>query len=135
MIPVRAFRKCANLQVVILPESTKKIGGHAFERCVKLSSINMPEGLLTIGSRAFRKCYEIKSITIPSTVQTIEREAFAEDEKVGKIYMMPPTPPAISVNTFFALGVNNVKLTVPAGSAEVYKKNISWKKFKAIREA
>ena len=74
MIPVRAFRKCANLQVVILPESTKKIGGHAFERCVKLSSINMPEGLLTIGSRAFRKCYEIKSITIPSTVQTIERE-------------------------------------------------------------
>lgn len=135
VIPVRAFRKCANLQVVILPESTKEIGGHAFERCVKLSSINMPEGLLTIGSRAFRKCYEIKSITIPSTVQTIEREAFAEDEKVGKIYMMPPTPPAISVNTFYALGVNNVKLTVPAGSAEVYKKNISWKKFKAIREA
>ncbi len=134
VIPVRAFRKCSKLQVVILPEGTKKIEGHAFERCSRLSSINIPEGVEYIGSRAFRKCYELKTITIPSTVIDMGKETFSEDEKLGKLYVNATKPPMIYVNTFFSVSVSDIKLYVPLGSSSLYKKTITWKRFKNMKE-
>ena len=134
VIPTRAFRKCDKLQVVVIPDGTKKIEGHAFERCTKLSSITIPEGVEYIGSRAFRKCYELKTISIPSTVVDLGKETFSEDEKLGKLYVLAQKPPMIYVNTFFAVGISEIKLYVPEGTATAYKKTITWKRFKNMKE-
>lgn len=134
IIPLRAFRKCDKLQVVILPEGTKKIEGHAFERCTHLSSITIPEGIEYLGSRAFRKCYELKTISIPSTVVDMGKETFSEDMKLGKLYVLAEKPPMIYVNTFFGVGISEMKLYVPAGASPAYKKATTWKRFKNMKE-
>lgn len=133
-IPPRAFRKCEKLKVVVLPEGVKTIGAHAFERCTHLSSITMQEGIETVGARAFRKCYSLKVLNFPQTVALIDNEAFSEDEKITKIYMMPFNPPTAYVNTFYGVDTSEVKLFVPQGAIDNYKKNISWKKFRKIKE-
>ncbi len=134
LVPQRAFRKCDKLQVVILPEGTKKIEGHAFERCTHLSSITIPEGVEYIGSRAFRKCYELKTISIPSTVVDMGKETFSEDGKLGKLYVLAEKPPMIYVNTFFGVAISEIKLYVPTGASSVYKKTITWKRFRNMKE-
>ena len=133
-IPVRAFRKCEKLKVVVLPEGIKTVGAHAFERCTALSSITMQEGLETIGVRAFRKCYSLKVLNFPPTVTLIDNEAFSEDEKIKKIYMMPFNPPTAYVNSFYGVDTAEVKLFIPESTLESYKKNMSWKKFRKIKE-
>lgn len=134
IVPQRAFRKCDKLQVVTLPEGTRKIEGHAFERCTKLSSINIPEGVEYIGSRAFRKCYELKSIAIPSTMVDIGKETFSDDVKLAKITVLAEKPPMIYSNTFFGLSVTDIKLSVPEHSSSLYKKAVTWKRFKNMKE-
>lgn len=133
VIPVRAFRKCENLHVVVLPDNVKRIEPHAFERCTHLSSVSIPEGLETIGLRAFRKCQELKTITFPSTLTGIDKEAFSDDVKIKKVVLNAVTPPEVHLSTFYDVPVFEVKLSVPADSVTTYKKNPAWKKFKKVK--
>ena len=62
------------------------------------------------------------------------KETFSEDEKLGKLYINAPKPPMIYVNTFFGVGISDIKLYVPEGSSSQYKKTITWKRFKNMKE-
>jgi len=71
-----AFRNCASLTEIVIPESVQTIGSAAFSYCTKLVSVNIPAGVPDIGSDTFYKCSALAAITIPNSVTSIAPYAF-----------------------------------------------------------
>ena len=59
-------------EVILLPDTIKKISFNAFLGCRNLVCINIPDGITHIGSGAFNDCNSLKSITIPANIKKIE---------------------------------------------------------------
>ena len=75
-IAEEAFKNCAHLKTIVIPDSVKTIGDDAFRECVELSSVTIPESVTKIGRNAFYECASLTSVTVPGSVKIIERETF-----------------------------------------------------------
>jgi len=71
-----AFRNCANLVSVTIPNSVKEIGDGTFYKCTKLTSITIPYGVNEIGHAAFAYCTSLARVTIPDSITRIGILAF-----------------------------------------------------------
>ena len=78
-----AFRNCATLVSVSLPESVSRIGASAFSNCPHLCSIVLPAAVTTIDDAAFYGCSSLFKINIPAAVTTIGDEAFVRCTGLG----------------------------------------------------
>ena len=56
VIADNAFRSCATLTKLTIPEGVKTIGSYAFYECTALTDITFPESLAELGSNAFTNC-------------------------------------------------------------------------------
>lgn len=72
-----AFRKCSNLVDIALPPSLKTIGEEAFAR-TGLQSVQLPEGLEQVEDLAFRKCADLEVVTLPDSLQFVGDEVFED---------------------------------------------------------
>ncbi len=72
-----AFYSCVNLEKVVLSENITSIEGYTFEDCTKLVDIKLTENITTIGERAFTQCTSIKELKIPNAVNFIGDGAFS----------------------------------------------------------
>ena len=72
-----AFKCCANLRSVKLPESVAVIGDHAFEECKNLTLPKLPDNLTTIGEGAFCFCEKLSLTSLPETLTDIGNWAFS----------------------------------------------------------
>ena len=77
-VGAHAFRNCAALTSIELPDGLQTIGDNAFHACEKLTSVTLPAGLERLGDGAFGECGALASITLLEGLQTIERNAFGE---------------------------------------------------------
>ena len=75
-IDTGAFDACAALTEVTVPGSVETIGLQAFAHCSNLSSLTLEEGIITIGLSAFSDCTSLTSVTIPASVTLINDYAF-----------------------------------------------------------
>ena len=75
-IPFHAFRKCKNIERVVIPHSVTTIEDAAFAGCSNLVEIQLSSGLTTIEDGAFFGCNSLKKILIPETVKEINYGAF-----------------------------------------------------------
>ena len=77
-IPDAAFRDCATLAGIILPNSVTSIGDGAFYGCDALTNITIPNSVTSIGESAFDCCGGLTSVTFtaPSKVTSIGASAF-----------------------------------------------------------
>jgi len=71
-----AFRDCAGLTSVTIPDSVTHIGYGAFRDCAGLTSVTIPDSVTSIGSSAFYDCTGLTSVTIPGSVTHIGNCAF-----------------------------------------------------------
>lgn len=98
-ISANVFRRCPELETIVLPESVTKIDSNAFSDCPKLTAFTIPTTVTSIGSEAFAytgltefvipnsvtelgngvvaHCKALTSVTIPETI-TVIPEKFAE---------------------------------------------------------
>ncbi len=60
-IPKSAFAGCASLKTVVLPESIKRIESDAFSGCRNLESVNLPDGIEFLASSAFNECPAVET--------------------------------------------------------------------------
>lgn len=71
-----AFRECANLVSITIPDGVTTIGTRAFVLCKNLTTVIIPDGITTIGQYAFKDCTSLKNINLPEGISTIAMETF-----------------------------------------------------------
>lgn len=71
-----AFKGCASIEEIILPETITSIMDTAFKGCRKLRKINFPSKLEYIGEYAFHRCHSLHSIELPASVKSLSNCAF-----------------------------------------------------------
>ena len=74
----RAFKNCANLVSIELPDTVTVIGSEAFSDNVRLSYVALGENskLASIGDYAFSGCANLSTFTVPSGVTELDGLAF-----------------------------------------------------------
>lgn len=70
----RTFRKCAELETVVLPNTLVEIGPAVFQSCSKLANVTIPTTVQTIGEGAFAECSALTSINIPDGITRLEKD-------------------------------------------------------------
>lgn len=65
------FGECDQLEKIVLPAGTKRIGRVAFYRCYKLDGITIPDSVESIGENCFFTDSALSSINIPKGVKEI----------------------------------------------------------------
>ena len=76
IIDVTAFKGCACLKDVTLPEGLRVIRGFAFEDCRGLRSMSIPDSVGTIDLYAFSNCTALTNVTLPEAA-SVSDQAFA----------------------------------------------------------
>lgn len=94
-----AFRKCANLTSVSIPNSVTKIGNFAFIFCSKLVSISLPNSAVEIGRSCFKGCYDLTSATLGNSLTSIGDYAFESCTSLVNVDI-PNTVTSIGINAF-----------------------------------
>ena len=114
-----AFRECADLLRVQIPDSVTKIGDFAFEHS-GLTELVIPPNVTEIGLGAFSFCEDLTTVTLPDDLRSIGTEAFYGCVNLNTI-IVPDTVTEIADNAFDACA--NLTLCGGAGSyAESYAK-------------
>ncbi len=81
-----AFRNCAELTSVLLPDTVTEIGMNAFYGCSNLERVRLPQDLETINSMVFWGC-DLKKIDLPEFIQTIKFGAFTENKNLKELIL------------------------------------------------
>lgn len=81
-----AFKNCANLTSVVIPDYVTDIGIFAFSGCSGLESVILPENLTTINSYVFSDCAELSDISLPNSLTSIGYNAFLNCVKLTELY-------------------------------------------------
>ena len=82
------FQNSVNLERIIIPKETKKIGSLAFFGCDNLKEIVIQDGAdhIEIGRDAFSVCSNLERITIPESMTDIEGFSFDTSWKLKEIH-------------------------------------------------
>ncbi|MDE7433439.1 MAG: leucine-rich repeat protein, partial [Lachnospiraceae bacterium] len=84
-IRAEAFKDCALLKEIVIPDSVRALGNSVFMNCEELSKVILGNGIETIPSYAFHQCPKLEEIVIPYNVKTIMNNAFSNCVRFSKI--------------------------------------------------
>lgn len=161
-LPKEMCLRCVSLESIRLPRGLVKVGSFALAGCESLAEVDLPAGLKEIGSNAFTGDVSLKEIVIPAGVRSLESYAFAgcrelrrivfpaRRDMIGELMLSDcpvleeiearsPVPPEIDCLSFIlepddTEGYERVRVKVPRGSAEAYRKAHGWGLFRKIGE-
>ena len=71
-----AFRDCASITSVTIPNTVTAIKSFAFYGCSAMTSVNMPATVTEIGMGAFEGCASLTQMVLPKGIEVIENETF-----------------------------------------------------------
>lgn len=111
-----AFKGCAKLATVKLPDTCLSVGKQAFYGCSALTSLGLGDGMQSVGEQAFANCVSLSSLTLPASVKTLNSGAFENCQGLTEIrFNAANCNDLISSNRVFAdIGANG-KLKVIFG--------------------
>lgn len=95
-----AFRGCAGITSVTIPDSVTYIGNYAFQGCSSLESIVIPDGVTYVGEGAFDGCTALTSVSIPAKVIHIGWYAFRGCTSLKSTVTIPGSVTSIGHNAF-----------------------------------
>ena len=127
-IGASAFRYCASLTSVTIPDSVTSIGGEAFSYCTALTSIIIPDSVTSIGWYSLSSCISLTHVNIPDSVNRIADGTFRGCAKLTSVTIYATTPPALANSGAF-LDTNNCPIYVPSASVAAYKTATNWSAF------
>ena len=68
-----AFKGCAGISEISMPDTVESIGDSAFEGCTGLSKVLIPKGIKSIRGRAFKGCAGLKKVVMKDSPDSIGR--------------------------------------------------------------
>lgn len=95
-----AFKNCAEVVSVTIPESVTAIGPNAFDGCIGLASLSIPSKVSSIGEKAFYGCTGLNEMELPDNLTRLERSAFEECTSLASIHI-PSSLTAIGEKAFY----------------------------------
>lgn len=98
-------------------KNVTSVAREAFRDCANMKEIVLPEGIVTIGENAFLSCYNLESITFPSSVETVGTNVVKNTAWEKKEFEQSG---AVIINNILA-AVQNVsgEYTVPDGVVKI----------------
>lgn len=130
-VPTNAFKGCANLAKVKLPESVTEIGSSSFDGCSALTTFDFLEGLTSIGARALAGT-ALTEVTLPATLTTIGSQAFAGVQTITSVTSLNNTPPTLAEDAFDTKIYEDVTLYVKETGRVAYISAPGWDKFAVV---
>ena len=84
MIQSCTFQYCSKLERVSIPNTVKRIEGHAFKECKALRGIAIPDSVSSINLFAFWGCPNLDRLVFPAAVKDISGYRGSVTEKTLK---------------------------------------------------
>ena len=107
IIGTAAFRGCALLEAIVLPEGVLSLSSYAFAACTALADVSLPATLQNIDAYAFAECRALTDIVIPAAVSHIAEKAFYKCLALSEIQL----PSGIKTVGAFAFSSTALPLT------------------------
>ena len=106
-----AFKGCARVASLRLPEGLTALGWGAFQDCSGITTLRLPDGLESIGDNAFDGCTGVASLRLPRALRSSGHRAFYDcigvrgavvmreglESIAQELGIMPPAPQAEGV--------------------------------------
>lgn len=108
-----AFQNRKNLTNITIPSNISNIGMYAFAGCTALHSLDLPAACTTIYNGLVKDCVQLEKFVIKSGVTAIWNEAFYNVSTGMSMAMLPTTPPTLYQTGNYIFG----------GSWPIYVKN------------
>ena len=116
-IGANAFRSCAGLTKVTLPEGLVKLNNYAFGDCTALQTVAIPSTVTTFGDYVFRGCTGLTTMDIPATVTTMGGNTFYGCEALETVTLHEGLT-VIPTYTFFGCHALR-EITIPSTVKEI----------------
>lgn len=131
-----AFRDCIRLERLVFPDSVTHIHRQAMMGCAALFEVHLPAALERIEERTFSGCRMLDFVSIPATVRRIDDCAFEHCASLRTIHLGVEDPALIELHydAFRGVPLDKVKLYVPRGSADLYRKHRFFSQFAVVLE-
>lgn len=129
-IPMASFSITA-LREVSVPEGVESIGFDAFAKCDSLTEVGLPNSLRVIERGVFWQCHGIKRIEIPASVEEIGQYNFLGCTSLEEIRNMSVVPQDV-IDIFDKDKARRVRLEVPSGAVEAYRRSAGWNKCEIV---
>ncbi len=129
-----------NPVTIKFPETLTAVGWEGFYQINTLTKLEFPNSVETIEAGCFYSLANVTEILLGSGLKTIEGKSaytsycFGTLPALTKLTCLATTPPSIQETTFQPAIKANCTLTVPAGTAEIYKNAPYWDGFKEYVE-
>lgn len=134
---VKATKTAADFTVPAIVKDGKDIYAvtgiepYAFMGINTLEKLTISDNVTTIGVGAFQNCGNLKEVVIPEKVTVIGEKAFENCNRLTLVVSRIEKPFAISNDVFPAV---SAKLSVPLGTADLYRNTDGWGNFAMIYE-
>jgi hypothetical protein len=109
-----AFRECATLTGVTIPDTVAAFGSRAFQDCKELTTVTIPGSVVDTGDRTFMGCIGLTNVTMKSGVTTIGFASFAGCSGLTHI-ALPNTVTRFAQGAFRGSGLHSI--TIPSSVA------------------
>lgn len=149
------LRNKPSLTSVTLPETVKKIGGHAlrgtgitsmlipnsvdtieafaFYGCTALTSVELGNGVKFIGMHTFRACSNLQTVKIGTGMIKMDYYVFADCPLLADVTCLAVTPPELDGTFGGTTPIATATLSVPSGSVSAYQGASTWGDFGTIQ--
>ena len=114
--------------------TVKTIGYEAFKNCANLVRIVMPNTVEYMSNYAFQNCTSLINVTIPASMYTIYYSVFEGCTSLKTVICLRSTARSCNVNNFPSAVYSGATLYVPKGSLSSYQTTGCWSSFTTIKE-
>jgi len=102
------FRRCSELEYIIIGSDVEEIGKEAFENCKGLKEVIIPGNVKTIGCGAFDGCSNLQRVELCDGIEKIEEAAFKNCNSLKEIKLPRTLQGKFKLSEWF----NGCKITV-----------------------
>ena len=114
-----AFCLCRNLTSVTIPSTVTDIKVSAFYQCERLASVTLPQGLKNLWGNCFMVCRKLDPVTIPASVTNVGGATFAYCPEIKEHNLAAENKSFISVDGVLYTKDGKELVACPSGKTSV----------------